>query len=342
MLSEFFSCDWGTTSFRLRRVDGKSGRALEQRREPAGVRTLFNQAPSNDTAAREHLFAEFLRTQLLLLAGGRHAALDGVAVVVSGMASSSVGWRELPYARAPVGLDGAGIVHELIHLSLDQRAEARVHLISGVRTESDILRGEEIEILGLFSNGAYPDIAEDGLVILPGTHSKHVRLEHRQIVAFQTYLTGELFDALSAHTLLRASVQAPENGPGAPWSDPTAQKAFADGVQSAVEPGLAASLFQTRVRTVLHAVSPAVNRWFLSGLVIGSELVDLVDSDFEGPILLAAAEPVAAAYQGALEKLGLASRLTHVPPEQVALASVQGHQVLLQWLSKAERNPKAS
>src|SRR4051812_9223202 len=100
----FFSCDWGTTSFRLRRVAADTGEVLAERREPCGVRSLFSSCPIGDSAAREKAFAAYLRGQLCSIADGNNAVLDGALVIISGMASSSVGWRELPYANVPVDL----------------------------------------------------------------------------------------------------------------------------------------------------------------------------------------------------------------------------------------------
>lgn len=326
-MTHFFSCDWGTTSFRLRRVNAATGEVLAQRQEASGIRTLSASRAAGETA--ENVFANFLREQLRLVAGKNTALLDGAAVVVSGMASSSVGWRELPYARMPLNLDGSGIVQEAFELTMDAGLRARVHLISGVRAEADMMRGEETEIIGIFADGRHSRIAEDGMVVLPGTHSKHVRLRHRQLTGLRTYMTGELFDVLSADSLLRASVKMAGGLGSATLSETASRDAFASGVREASVHGLAGSLFQTRVRTVLQSVPPAVNRWFLSGLLVGSELADLAALESDAPIVLAAAEPLHAAYCLAFEILGLKNKLTVAPPEEMALASVRGHRVLL-------------
>ena len=334
-MSQFFSCDWGTSSFRLRRVNAASGKVLAQHSEASGVRALLSICPADDPVQREKVFAAFLRSQLLALTNDHPESLDGAAVIISGMASSSVGWRELPYACVPVGLDGTGLVQESLDLTITDRAVVRVGLISGLRTDSDIIRGEETEIVGLFSACQYPVVAENGIVVLPGTHSKHVRLRGRQITGFRTYMTGELFDVLSTHSLLRASV-APADGASLSQSEP--RDAFVAGVRHASETGLPAALFQTRVRTVLQSVPPAANRWFLSGLLIGSETADLAAQGLDVPILLAAAEPLSTAYRLAFETLGLGRRLTVAPPEEMAVASVRGHQTLLGRCLKRERS----
>lgn len=336
-MTRFFSCDWGTTSFRLRLVDAATGEVLAQRQEASGVRTLSATRRAGETA--EKVFAGFLREQVRRLAGGEPAWLDGISVIISGMASSSAGWRELPYARAPLNLDGSGIVHDSFVLTMEPGARVQVQLISGVRTEADVMRGEETEILGIFADGRHARIAEEGLVVLPGTHSKHVRLRHGQITGWRTYMTGELFDVLAAHSLLRVSVQAPEGVPAPGWSEAASRDAFAAGVGEAKERGLAGGLFQTRVRTVLQSVPPAVNRWFLSGLLVGAEAADLAAREREAPILLAAIEPLAGPYSRAFEILGLKGRLTVAPAAEVALASVRGHRALWPACAKSDFQP---
>jgi 2-dehydro-3-deoxygalactonokinase len=336
-MTHFFSCDWGTTSFRLRRVNALTGEVLAQRQESSGVRTLAARCAAGHTA--DNVFADFLREQLRLLAGEKSASLDGASVIISGMASSSVGWRELPYARVPWPLDGSGIVQDAFVLTVDACSRARVHLLSGVRTEADIMRGEEAEILGIFADGRHAQVAEDGIVTLPGTHSKHVRLQGRQITGFHTFMTGELFDVLSAHSLLQASVQTGDSLAAATLSQPASRDAFAAGVREASDCGLPAGLFQTRARTVLQRVPPAVNRWFLSGLLVGAEVADLVARESDVPVLLAAAEPLHAAYLLAFDMLGLTKKLTLVPPAEMALASVRGHRALFAAWAKSDLPP---
>jgi hypothetical protein len=124
----FVSCDWGTTNFRLRLVGGPA--AAEVRTDDGAAKLA---ALGGDRAAvfRDTLFRGL--TQL--------GAPEDWPVVVSGMASSTIGWRELPYARLPFALDGGDAVWE--------RVAGRVILVSGFRGDSDMLRGEETQALGL-------------------------------------------------------------------------------------------------------------------------------------------------------------------------------------------------
>lgn len=322
----FYSCDFGTSSFRLRRVRA-NGDVADERREAVGVRDLYARRDPGDVDGRAAVFASFLAEQLRVLGAGEIAGSP--TVVVSGMASSSLGWRELPYAPVPFALDGRDARVETISLDLG-RGEARVLLISGLATADDVMRGEETELLGLFAGGGYAAMAEDGLVILPGTHSKHVTLRGRRITGFHTYMTGEAFDTLSRHTVLRASVEgAPAGAGGGGLAWPANRTAFLEGVRTVAEMGLARSLFKVRARAVLGSSDPAANRHFLSGLLIGAEACDLRSRDEVRPVLLAAGPETFEAYRAAFEALGLGARLTIVPPGDVALSAVRGQAVLL-------------
>lgn len=333
-MTHFFSCDWGTSSFRLRRVDAADGRVVAAQHDDTGVKTLLARGRAGE---RERVFADFMRERLHALFGANFSKHDEVRVAISGMASSSVGWRELPYATLPVGLDGSRIHQEIFPLSLEGGATAQIHLISGVRSANEIMRGEETEILGLFAGGRHAELAKKGWVVLPGTHSKHVRLRHGQLTEFHTYMTGELFEVLAKQSLLAASVAVNETAPT--LTDAAARTAFTEGVRAAAGDGLAQSLFQTRVRTVLQSVTPAVNRWFLSGLLIGAEVVDLTTREPSLPILLAAPNALRPAYDLAFQTLGLANRTTVVPPDEMALASVRGQLMLLRAYLKPDGSP---
>jgi len=58
----------------------------------------------------------------------------GLPVVISGMASSSIGWRELPYAPLPFSLTGCDAVWAEI--------QPAFYLVSGVASRDDMMRGE--------------------------------------------------------------------------------------------------------------------------------------------------------------------------------------------------------
>jgi 2-dehydro-3-deoxygalactonokinase len=253
-------------------------------------------------------------------------------VVISGMASSSLGWRELPYARLPFPLDGSGLLWQDVgplYPSVATRAVQPVMLISGIRGELDVMRGEETEALGLAQFLA-ERLPKDAVVIKPGTHAKHLRIQQGTITDFQSYMTGELFDVLRQHSVLRHSTTADtidfvqsEN----------LQGDFVAGVQAAAELGLSAALFRVRTRQLLENCAPPENTAFMSGVLIGAEVHDaLARTAKETALVLCAGPQTSAAYQLALESLAAGDRLSVVPPTDVDRLSLLGQRVLLDRL----------
>jgi 2-dehydro-3-deoxygalactonokinase len=279
----FTSCDWGTTNLRVRIV--RDDAVIKELRTEQGASTL--KSPDDFRAALG-------------------AAMDSLGtakpVVISGMAGSSIGWKELPYARLPFRLDGSdAVVNEI---------EPDTFLISGVRSEDDVMRGEETELLGL-------EIAqEEAVAILPGTHSKHCVLRNGAMVSFRTFMSGELHALLGSHGILRQSV-----GPG--WDE----AAFLEGIDASIREPLTSSLFKVRTRSLLHGKSPESNGSFLSGLLIGSELSALPEGV---PLILAAAGSIAAPYRLAFRALGLEGRSRILGEEGSAALAVRGQRKILE------------
>ncbi|MSU36630.1 MAG: 2-dehydro-3-deoxygalactonokinase [Pedosphaera sp.] len=293
----FVSCDWGTSNLRLRLVNDLG--AVERE-----VNSIDGTAK---LAALEGDRASVFRETLL-----RHladlSAPASLPVVLSGMASSTIGWHELPYARVPFALDG----HDAVHCKIDER----FCLISGLCTCADILRGEETEAVGLASwlGQSLPNAA---MFVLPGTHSKHLEVRDGAIIDFQTYMTGELFDLLAHQSVLRHSVDAGTAFDPAP---------FADGVRESSRP-LSSSLFRVRTRQVLDRQTSASNASFLSGILIGTELNAL--RTLPQRIVIAAGKQLRLSYRTAADVLGLGDQVTLVSSE---LLSVMGQSVMLKRL----------
>jgi 2-dehydro-3-deoxygalactonokinase len=299
----FLSCDWGTTRFRLRLADGRRlGPGIES---DLGAAALAARAKPPDRPAA---FREALARAVRALRR-REGVREELPVVVSGMAGSSIGWKELPYARLPFRLDGRDAVWEEV--------APRVYLVSGLRDREDVLRGEETQAVGAAAlDGGWAD--GEAVLVLPGTHSKHLRVRRGRVTGFRTFMTGELFDLLGRASVLRHSVDA-----AAPWSG----RDFREGVWRGASEPLAAALFRVRARHVLRGTAPASNAWFLSGVLVGAEMAAL--SRGRGPVVLAAEGRLAAAYRAAARALGLGGRLRVFSPRRAELLAAAGQAVLL-------------
>ena len=326
---DFLSCDWGTTSFRLRRVRGTDSEVTGEIRHGEGVKVvharLADVGRAADARARAEAFAAVLGRAIRSLGEGPAGPVtDGTPVLVSGMASSTLGWKELPYARVPCGLEGGGLKIEAMDpIRVDGRTYP-VSMVSGLATECDVLRGEETELLGTLALPELAAIRNSCVVVLPGTHSKHVRVRDGAVVDFRTFMTGELLEVLSTHSVLGASVIWPP-----PADASGAGAALRDGARAARELGLARGLFRVRVRTVLERCERGDNAWFLVGLATGAEILDLLAWDAALPVVLAGSAAVSAGYRAVFEALDALSRLTVVEPGRLVHATVRAHGLLL-------------
>jgi 2-dehydro-3-deoxygalactonokinase len=317
----FLSCDWGTSSFRLRLVEWETGRVGREVEEPCGVRSLSVVLGRDASAAdRAQHFCNTLTQHVTNLCGDLESKDWPREIVVSGMASSSVGWKELPYAGVPFAIDGSQALVDTLRLDCPTGRPLRVLLVSGVASAQDMMRGEETEAIGLLSLPRFAHLADRGWLVLPGTHSKHIQLEQGQLIDFRTFMTGELFAVLSQHSLLRFTC----DGAADAWDE----EAFGEGVEAALAAGLSRSLFQVRSRGVLGGHPGVANRSFLSGLLIGEEWRQFHGSDGDAPVMLAAPKSLARFYIAAARRAGLREGLTTVPEDLWGHAVVEGHRQL--------------
>ncbi|MEO8961109.1 MAG: 2-dehydro-3-deoxygalactonokinase, partial [Ginsengibacter sp.] len=267
----FISVDWGTSNFRLRLVEKLSQNVIQESISPMGVKQLYSkwQEQGGD---REWIFLNFLKQQI---DGLQINVSKNIEVVISGMASSSIGIRELPYAPLPFDTSGKGLCVEVIKHPL---FPGSIQLISGVCSDSDVMRGEETQIVGLAEEGFLYDKI---IFILPGTHSKHVICENDRITGFNTYMTGELFQVIRQYSILKNSVAKPPGG------DIDLIDFDAGVLMSESAPSILNSLFKVRTNDILGKKSAEENYYFLSGLLIGAEMVTLRSMSFDQVLLCA-------------------------------------------------------
>jgi 2-dehydro-3-deoxygalactonokinase len=312
----FLGCDWGTTSFRLRLIERGSRRVLAEQVEPAGIRHFAGLAP----AERAERMAAYLAERIAQWA----EVGPEVPFVVTGMASSTVGWRELPYAEVPFALNGSNAV--VSSLTLPTRGGRRRPglLVSGVRTAADIMRGEESVLVGVQTLDAkLIDAPTPVLCLLAGTHPKHAEVRNGCLESFRTYLTGELFEVLSRDSILAASVRRLEGDVDPVWDE------FHAGVLCAKTLGLSAALFQVRTQQVLKQVNPERNLWFLSGILVGDELNGVARNHGDASLCLIGEAPRVSLYRAALRILAPQLRPENVREISITEAIVAGQEQLL-------------
>ena len=244
MTPDWIAVDWGTSRLRAWAM-GADNAVLDHAASGDGMARL-------DRAGFE---PALLRLVGPWLAGGRRTD-----VVACGMVGARQGWVEAPYRAVPCDpLDPHGAT---VAPAADPRMTVRILPGLSQADPPDVMRGEETQIAGFL--GTEPDF--DGLLCLPGTHTKWVTLRAGRVEGFRTAMTGELFDLLSGHSVLRHSL---DGG----WDD----AAFAEAVAlTRNEPArLATELFAIRAASLLGTPAPGAACARLSGLLIGAEIAAL-------------------------------------------------------------------
>jgi 2-dehydro-3-deoxygalactonokinase len=232
--------DWGTTSARASLV-AHDDRVLATREAPLGIQ-----------AVRDGRFAEALDT---LLGDWRALPLRRLA---SGMIGSRQGWIEAPYVECPASFD------ELAS-RLVATPGGELVIVPGLlaRNEDglpDVMRGEETQLVGALADD------ESVLAVLPGTHSKWAHVARRELLGFCSFMTGEFYAVLLAHSILGRLAQsaATTDAPGA---------AFERGVVQGLGEGALSHLaFGARTLALTGELDGRDVADWLSGLLIGHEI----------------------------------------------------------------------
>ena len=268
--------DWGTTRLRAALLD-RDGMALQTREAASGV--------GADTP--EGMAARF------------DEAVQGWPVlpaIAAGMVGSRQGWHEADYLPCPADLAALGGA-----LTRFDHGARPVAIVPGLCVDrgqedtgrADVMRGEETQIAGLVASGT-----RSATVVLPGTHSKWVRLDDAVVRDFHTFMTGETFAALRDHTVLRHTLHAERD---------INETIFADAVlQASADPTtIVSGPFGLRAQALVSgAVEAPESR--LSGWLVGAEFAAARSCGYDAPsVEIIGTARLADLYRLAARRLGL-------------------------------------
>ena len=240
-MKHLLAVDWGTSSLRGARL-GADGVVLEERSSAQGVQSV---APGGFATAFDEQF-------------GAWARRPDTLCLISGMAGSQQGWMPAPYCACPAAF--RDVARQVVWVE-----PRRIAIAPGLRCDNggvpDVMRGEEVQVFGALDLLGL----SDGVLVLPGTHSKWVRVRSGAVEAFSTFMTGEFYALLRQHSILARSLPATDDEPD--------DAAFDDGVaRSLGGPGLLHTAFSVRTLALFDRMPIAARASYLSGLVIGEEL----------------------------------------------------------------------
>jgi 2-dehydro-3-deoxygalactonokinase len=296
------SCDWGTSSFRVKLVTVAAHEVVGALNSGEGIAVIHDRWKAEGGVkgtAREEFYLKQLQKNIDALSGKLAIPLNGIPVLLSGMASSSIGIRELPYAPLPFSTDGSNAFIKKVPAGKEFPHD--VWMISGVSSQEDIMRGEETQLVGLAALDDTTFSDEVTVCIFPGTHSKHVTVEKGMVVDFKTYMTGELFQLMIHHSILQDAV-AEDNKQGLLAGSEI--DAFCRGVKESGTSNLLHNFFSIRVNHLFGRSTKWENLFHLSGLLIGSELRSLINAG-RSRILLCSGSNMYQLYKMGMEMLDL-------------------------------------
>lgn len=314
----FLSCDWGTTAFRLRLIDAVTLQSKVESHSDEGVAKVFDNWQQDEHKEDRLIFYQnVLRRHIAIIEATQNCSLAGVPVVVSGMASSSIGMKEISYKHVPFATSGNDLHYEVIGIS-GQFANP-VILISGARTKNDVMRGEETQLAGCVQ-----EQHGESVFIFPGTHSKHIHVANGYANYFKTYMTGEVFSLFSQNSILSKSVAA-----GGYINDKENEDAFRQGVLDSKQQHLLHASFMVRTNDLFQRYSKEANYWYLSGLLIGAELSELLQKGTTN-VTIVAQGPIAQSYALAATTLDIKAGIVDVTE-----ALIKAHAAILKKVMAA-------
>ena len=284
----WIAVDWGTSNLRCWAMG------------PEGILAEASSADGMGGLSRDQFEPALLRLIGPWLGAGQ------TPVMACGMVGSRQGWFEAPYRSVPCApVDREALVRVPV-----QDPRLAVFIAPGLKQTqpADVMRGEETQIAGALA--LFPGF--DGVLCLPGTHSKWVHVSAGEVVSFQTFMTGEMFALLSGQSVLRHGMA------GTGWDDAAFDAALSDALSRPERIG--AKLFSLRAEGLIAALSADAARARLSGLLIGIELAAAKPYWLGQPVALIGAKSLSQHYARALKSQGVDARV--LPGPECTLAGL--------------------
>lgn len=291
MSAPLLGVDWGTTNRRAYLID-----------PDGGIARLH--ADDQGILAVKGGFEASLQSLLDTL------GLRSADVLMSGMVGSRNGWCEVPYLSTDRPLQDLGAAMMRIDTSLPG---VSVRIAPGYQSTDDagmpdVMRGEETQIFGALVSGA-----PEGWFVHPGTHCKWIHVQRGRVTHLLTFMTGELYALMSERGTLAALMQHNEQD---------APEAFRQGLDAAGSGPFTHRAFSCRALVVTDRMPASHAASWLSGLLIGSELVEIRRRrQVEGVVQVVGSPELAARYASALQHFGLQARCWQ--PDDIYAAAIR-------------------
>lgn len=286
--SEFIGVDWGSSRLRIHLLD-RNGSAVETIEIESGIL-------KTDREVQRRILVDALRPWV--------SAMPGIPVYAAGMIGSRSGLVETTPLDTPAEVVGLSAAVQ----PLDLGESTKLHVVPGLvdrgGEHSDLIRGEEVQVFGWLDHNVEHD---SSLLVLPGTHSKWVRVDGKTITSFHTFPTGEMFAAMLGMPSLAQAV--PEDGRSA--SSREQDGSFREGItRGSTAQGLLHDAFTIRTKLLEDGGKhPLVLNEYLSGMLIGYEIAEALSRGYMLPgeaVVLISEGELLRRYGSALEQNAIA------------------------------------
>jgi 2-dehydro-3-deoxygalactonokinase len=266
MTSAFIAIDWGTTNRRIYLI--VQDEVVRSERDDNGALAMAGAGYSEAIAAIR-------------------ADYGDLPVLMAGMVGSSLGWSDAGYIGLPAAIpELASGLHWI-----DDRTAIVPGLCIDNRDHTDVMRGEEVQLLGAVAKGLVP---RDAWLCQPGTHCKWAEVKDGKIANFVTAMSGELFALLRKSGVLANHLTGPVLD----------NDAFTHGVVEGAGRDLAASLFSVRSLGVLGKLPGGDASSYASGILIGSDVACRLRMIGPAPVYILADVELGGLYRRAVLMLG--------------------------------------
>ncbi|MDB2372826.1 2-dehydro-3-deoxygalactonokinase [Amylibacter sp.] len=270
----WIAVDWGTSNIRAYIMSANS-EVLAQVNSTKGMGSLNS---DQFELALIELISDYLCDDFI------------TPVIACGMVGAKQGWKEAGYISVPAEPPKST---KFTQPNVNDPRIA-VYILPGMSQSmpADVMRGEETQISGYLAQN--PNF--NGSICLPGTHTKWVQISAGEVVSFRTFMTGELFNIISRHSVLRHSV-------GEGWDEEAFLESVTDGIMYANI--LTNMLFGLRASSLLEGLHPTTATAKLSGMLIGLELSGAKGYWLGNQVVIIGGNKIIDHYQAALTQQGV-------------------------------------
>ncbi|MCO7026388.1 2-dehydro-3-deoxygalactonokinase [Tetragenococcus halophilus] len=270
-MKSIITIDTGTTNTRA--VLWQDGEKVEKDFEPVGVRD------TSITGDKKRLKEAVKKSIEVVLKDSDVIDHSEVTVIASGMITSDLGLEEVPHLEAPVG--AFELAYGMVRKSIPEVFDQPIWFIPGVKntdkniwpgsiTNMDIMRGEEVEVIGAISQLG---MSGPAVLILPGSHTKIVKLDRKNCISGSiTTMTGELMEFLTKKSILADSLDES-------FTDFLDEDALKLGAKTYTSNGITRTAFSVRLLDMYTDYSRNQRANYLLGSILENDIMAIRNTE---------------------------------------------------------------